>query len=269
MADVASKLFATTIHATDVVIETLERRTDPMQSAETVKPRLAAAIAVGHRRTTRRTPRWRPTRWRSGPRPRSASNRRPTTVPGCARRRRSLSDAAEAAGAGFRRRRRALPEGAEDACFSSRAAPSSSAPAGEATSRSSACGCTSSSPARAAPTRRSSPYGVRKVVLDGQEFLPEGDGDKRLYALHFCHNCGQEHLPVWYCDDGGAKRLEARPIEDFPLEEDDDGKTALRLLHADAARADRVQRRRCRLSRDLDRARQERRHPSRIRPTAS
>ena len=44
VADIASKLFATTIHPTDVVIETLERRTDPMQSAETVKPRLAAAI---------------------------------------------------------------------------------------------------------------------------------------------------------------------------------------------------------------------------------
>ena len=47
VADIASKLFATTIHPTDVVIETLERRTDPMQSAETVKPRLAAAIRAG------------------------------------------------------------------------------------------------------------------------------------------------------------------------------------------------------------------------------
>ena len=47
VADVASKLFATKIHATDVVIETLERRTDPMQSSETVKPRLAVAIASG------------------------------------------------------------------------------------------------------------------------------------------------------------------------------------------------------------------------------
>ena len=66
------------------------------------------------------------------------------------------------------------------------------------------------------------PVGVRKVVLDGQIFLPEGEGDKRLYALHFCHNCGQEHMPVWYCDDGGGSRLEARPIEDVPLEEDDE-----------------------------------------------
>ena len=46
VADVASKLFAAKIHATDVVIETLERRTDPMQSAETVKPKLTAAIAA-------------------------------------------------------------------------------------------------------------------------------------------------------------------------------------------------------------------------------
>ena len=68
------------------------------------------------------------------------------------------------------------------------------------------------------------PGSIRKVVLNGQVFLPEGDGDKRLYALHFCHNCGQEHMLVWHCDAGGAKRLEARPIEDVPLEEDDDGK---------------------------------------------
>src|SRR5271165_6762692 len=47
VADVASKLFATTIHATDVVIETLERRTDPLESAETVVPRLAATIEAG------------------------------------------------------------------------------------------------------------------------------------------------------------------------------------------------------------------------------
>src|SRR5271165_1969159 len=47
VADIASKLFATTIHPTDVVIETLERRTDPMQSAETVKPKLTAAIGAG------------------------------------------------------------------------------------------------------------------------------------------------------------------------------------------------------------------------------
>jgi ATP-dependent helicase YprA (DUF1998 family) len=47
VADVASKIFATTIHPTDVAIETLERRTDPMQSAETVKPKLAAAIRGG------------------------------------------------------------------------------------------------------------------------------------------------------------------------------------------------------------------------------
>jgi len=32
VVDVASKLFATEIHATDVVIETLERRTDPAQT---------------------------------------------------------------------------------------------------------------------------------------------------------------------------------------------------------------------------------------------
>ena len=74
------------------------------------------------------------------------------------------------------------------------------------------------------------PDGIRKVVLDGQVFLPEGEGDKQLFALHFCHNCGQEHMPVWYCDDGGGMRLEARPIEDVPLEEDDDRKRRFGFL---------------------------------------
>ena len=65
------------------------------------------------------------------------------------------------------------------------------------------------------------PFGVRKVVLDAQALLSRRRRRKRLYALHFCHNCGQEHLPVWYCTDGGSRRLEARPIEDLPLDDDE------------------------------------------------
>jgi ATP-dependent helicase YprA (DUF1998 family) len=80
VADVACKLFATTIHPTDVIIETLERRTDPMQSAETVKPRLGRAC-----HPIPRTRGLRATLWRSGPRPRSDLSRSRTTDRGYAR----------------------------------------------------------------------------------------------------------------------------------------------------------------------------------------
>ena len=34
-----------------------------------------------------------------------------------------------------------------------------------------------------------------RVTVDGQQFLP-GDPDKRLYAVHFCRDCGHEYHPV-------------------------------------------------------------------------
>ncbi len=39
------------------------------------------------------------------------------------------------------------------------------------------------------------PAGARKVTLDGQRFDPD-DTEARLYAMHFCRNCGQEFHPV-------------------------------------------------------------------------
>ncbi|HVO32980.1 MAG TPA: DEAD/DEAH box helicase, partial [Elusimicrobiota bacterium] len=47
VAKVASKLFAAQISRDDVVGETLERRTDEMESAATVRPKLASAIEAG------------------------------------------------------------------------------------------------------------------------------------------------------------------------------------------------------------------------------
>jgi len=60
------------------------------------------------------------------------------------------------------------------------------------------------------------PPGQRKVVFDGQRFLPGSGGEKALFALHFCHNCGQEHHPVWVKSENDAKTLEQRDIEDRP-----------------------------------------------------
>jgi hypothetical protein len=209
VADVASKLFATKIHATDVVIETLERRTDPIESAETVKSKLAAAIAAAipddatdAALKTHPLAIWAETtlgivpEFENGPWVRATPS--------------SLSSAAarlEAdSGADNPDCRKALERlllvtsrteaqrtgrGSENPFFGVRLHQFISGTG------------------RAHSTIE--PSSIRKVVLDGQVFLPEGDGDKRLYALHFCHNCGQEHMPVWYCDEGGGKSIRSDP----------------------------------------------------------
>lgn len=66
--------------------------------------------------------------------------------------------------------------------------------------------------------------GERKVVLDGQQFLP-GDEAKRLYSLHFCRNCGQEYHPVRRRKDDSGIVYMPRDIDDMPMRKDegDDG----------------------------------------------
>ena len=63
------------------------------------------------------------------------------------------------------------------------------------------------------------PEGLRKVTVDGQQFLP-GQPDKRLYPIHFCRECGHEYHPVRLTDDN--KRLFARSIDDAPPSHGDD-----------------------------------------------
>ena len=113
VADIASKLFATTIHPTDVVIETLERRTDPMQSAETVKPRLAAAIradtpydATDAVLAAHALAIWAETTL--------GIEQEPNNGPWIRATPRSLSEAAKLLARRFRCRRTRLPEGAEN-----------------------------------------------------------------------------------------------------------------------------------------------------------
>ncbi len=66
------------------------------------------------------------------------------------------------------------------------------------------------------------PVGKRKVTVDGQQFLP-GDPEKRLYAVHFCRECGHEYHPVRLVTlDDGQKEVRARDIDDAPLVRPDD-----------------------------------------------
>ena len=59
------------------------------------------------------------------------------------------------------------------------------------------------------------PPGTRKVTVDGQQFLP-GHADKRLYAVHFCRECGHEYHPVRLTRQEGAQVFLARDIDDAP-----------------------------------------------------
>jgi superfamily II DNA/RNA helicase len=67
------------------------------------------------------------------------------------------------------------------------------------------------------------PPGKRSLVLEGQQYLP-GDETRRLYATHFCRECGQDYHPVRLVDRDGVKRAMARDIEDTLVREvDGDG----------------------------------------------
>jgi hypothetical protein len=63
--------------------------------------------------------------------------------------------------------------------------------------------------------------GQRRVTLNGRRFDPQ-DPDARLYATFFCRNCGQEHHPVVLVGDGGITRLLPRPIDETPLDAEEE-----------------------------------------------
>ena len=65
------------------------------------------------------------------------------------------------------------------------------------------------------------PPGERVVTVDGQQFLP-GQPEKRLYAMHFCRDCGHEYHPVRLVTDDGTRRMLARDIDDAPLPKADE-----------------------------------------------
>src|SRR5690606_28140505 len=66
------------------------------------------------------------------------------------------------------------------------------------------------------------PPGVRKVTVEGQQFLP-GDPEKRLYPVHFCRECGHEYHPVRFVSEDGERKFLARDIDDAaPAKSDDE-----------------------------------------------
>ncbi len=70
--------------------------------------------------------------------------------------------------------------------------------------------------------------GSRVVTVEGQQFLPAAP-EKRLYAVHFCRNCGQEYHPVRRVTESGKRLFLARNIDDAPVArpgDEEDGATA-------------------------------------------
>ena len=66
--------------------------------------------------------------------------------------------------------------------------------------------------------------GRRVVTVEGQQFLP-GDPDKRLYAAHFCRDCGHEYHPVRLVAEGGGRTFLARDIDDAAPSSPDEDET--------------------------------------------
>lgn len=64
------------------------------------------------------------------------------------------------------------------------------------------------------------PEEKRTFDLTGQQYLP-GNREKRFYSVYFCRQCGQEYHPVWYSNEGGQINLSPRDIDDRSHEDDE------------------------------------------------
>lgn len=221
VAGVASKLFSTTVDPSHVIIEELERVTDRSKRAESVKDALGAAIDAGlpssiSDETLRRHPLAIWTETRLGITTTDANPAWHRARP------RTLDEAAceLAAEAGrdedacrvalrtlllvsslAERDRTGDPAGAHRSFFAFKLHQFISG-AGHAFAT-------------------LEPPGKRRVTVEGQQYLP-GDPEKRLYAVHFCRECGHEYHPVRFVSESGERAFLARDIDDAPPVKTDD-----------------------------------------------
>ncbi len=57
--------------------------------------------------------------------------------------------------------------------------------------------------------------GQRAITLDGQQFVSGDDQrHRRYYHAHFCRECGQEYIPVWDTDGPEGRAFDLRHIEE-------------------------------------------------------
>jgi len=62
--------------------------------------------------------------------------------------------------------------------------------------------------------------GKRFLTLDGSQYVP-GDRGRKLYSVHFCRDCGQEYLPVWDENTPLGRQFSPRNIEDRSHEDEE------------------------------------------------
>jgi hypothetical protein len=60
----------------------------------------------------------------------------------------------------------------------------------------------------------------RFLTLDGSQYVP-GDRSRKLYAVHFCRECGQEYIPVWDENTASGRCFTPRNIEDRNHEDEE------------------------------------------------
>lgn len=68
------------------------------------------------------------------------------------------------------------------------------------------------------------PAGVRHITLDAQRYAPGRQKEEvRLYPVHFCRDCGQEYHPVWVTGPS-QQEYAPREIDDISSDEDEAAK---------------------------------------------
>lgn len=221
VARVASKLFAAPIPESNVIVETLERITDPTANSDSVAPALGAAIDAGI--------------------PKAISNAELSKLP--------LSIWVETRlGVTFsevdQRWVRARPMTVTEAVSALAAASGRSEAACRAALRDLLLISSVPEKDRTHDEQSSArsffafklhqfisgaghafstlePAGQRTVTVDGQQFLPN-QPEKRLYPVHFCRECGHEYHPVRLVDEDGVRKALPRSIDDAPPTTEDD-----------------------------------------------
>ena len=75
--------------------------------------------------------------------------------------------------------------------------------------------------------------GKRRVTSDAQVFLP-GSGEMRLYGTYFCRECGHDYHPVYIQNTGGKQLVRDRDIDDVvPTDENDEGSDEIGFITLD------------------------------------
>jgi superfamily II DNA/RNA helicase len=225
VARVASKLFAASIPESNVIVETLERITDPSASSDSVTPTLGAAIDAGIPKaiTNAELSKHPLSIWvetRLGVTFSEVDQRwvraRPMTV----------TEAVSALAAASGRSEAACRAALRDLLLIS-SVPEKDRTHDEQSSARSFFAFKLhqfiSGAGHAFSTLE--PAGQRTVTVDGQQFLPSQPA-KRLYPVHFCRECGHEYHPVRLVDEDGARKALPRSIDDAPPTTEDDDQPA-------------------------------------------